>query len=76
VDLLTYLLATRAFIGRDRNMLLAGIALDLAFYSTYPLRALHRGHARPVIDGGAWPAPPQRQRESTNVIELTDLALA
>jgi hypothetical protein len=35
VDPLTHLLATGAFIGRDRNTLLAGIAPDLAFYSTY-----------------------------------------
>jgi hypothetical protein len=59
VDPLTHLLATRAFIGRDRTRLLAGIAPDLAFYSTYPLWVLRSGHVRAVLDGGAWPQPPQ-----------------
>ena len=58
MDALTHLLATRAFIARDRTTLLAGIAPDLAFYSTYPLWVLRRGRVRAVIDGGAWPAPP------------------
>jgi hypothetical protein len=58
VDPLTHLLATRAFIGRNRATLLAGIAPDLAFYSTYPLWVLRRGRIRAVLDGGAWPAPP------------------
>jgi hypothetical protein len=59
VDPLTHLLATRAFIGRDRNTLLAGIAPDLAFYSTYPQWVLRRGRVRAVLDGGAWPPPPR-----------------
>src|SRR4051812_26311984 len=57
-DPLTHLLATRALIARDRATLLAGIAPDLAFYSTYSLWVLHRGCVRAVLDGGAWPAPP------------------
>ena len=58
MDPLTHLLATRALIGRDRATLLAGIAPDLAFSSTYPLWVLRCGRVRAVIDGGAWPAPP------------------
>jgi len=58
VDPLTHLLATRAFFGRDRATLLAGIAPDLAFYSTYPLWVLRRGRVRTVLDGGVWPVPP------------------
>ena len=58
MDPLTHLLATRAFIGRDRTTLLAGIAPDLVFSSTYPLWILRCGRVRAVIDGGAWPVPP------------------
>ena len=58
MDPLTHLLATRLLIGRKPATLLAGIAPDLAFYSTYPLWALRSGHVRAVLDGQAWPAPP------------------
>jgi hypothetical protein len=58
MDPFTHLLATRLLIGGDRGTLLAGIAPDLAFYSTYPLWVLRQGRARAVLDGGAGPAPP------------------
>ena len=58
MDPLTHLLTPRLLIGRELTTLLAGIAPDLAFYSTYPLWALRHGHVRAVLDGEAWPAPP------------------
>jgi membrane-bound metal-dependent hydrolase YbcI (DUF457 family) len=58
VEPLTHLLATRLLIGREPVTLLAGIAPDLAFYSTYPLWVLRNGRIRAVLDGGTWPAPP------------------
>ena len=58
MDPLTHLLTTRLLIGREAATLLAGIAPDLPFYSTYPLWALRHRHVRAVLDGDAWPAPP------------------
>jgi hypothetical protein len=58
VDPLTHLLTTRLLVGREPTTLLAGIAPDLAFYSTYPLWVLCRGRVRAVLAGGAWPVPP------------------
>src|SRR6266508_1685452 len=58
VDPLTHLLATRLLLGRDLATLLAGIAPDLAFCSTYPLWMLSNGCVQAVLDGGTWPVPP------------------
>lgn len=58
MDPLTHLLTTHLLIGREPATLLAGIAPDLAFYSTYPLWVLRNGRIRAVLDGGPWPAPP------------------
>lgn len=58
MDPLTHLLTTRLLVGREPTTLLAGLAPDLAFYSTYPLWALRHGRVRVVLDGGEWPAPP------------------
>lgn len=58
MDPLTHLLTTRLLVGREPTTLLAGLAPDLAFYSTYPLWALRHGRVRAVLDGGEWPAPP------------------
>ena len=58
MDPLTHLLTTRLLIGREPATLLAGIAPDLAFYSTYPLWVLRNGRIRTVLDGRTWPAPP------------------
>jgi hypothetical protein len=58
VDPLTHLLATRLLVGPERGTLLAGIAPDLAFYSTYLLWTLRSGHVCTVLGGGSWPAPP------------------
>jgi len=75
VDPLTHLLATRAFIARDRTTLLASIAPDLAFYSTYPLWVLRRGSVRAVIGGGAWPVPPRWMVQLHRAVHSIPVAL-
>jgi hypothetical protein len=58
VDPLTHLLTARLLIDREPATLLAGIAPDLAFYSTYPLWVLRNGRIRAALDGRTWPVPP------------------
>ncbi len=53
MDPLTHLLTTRLLIGREPATLLADLAPDLAFQSTYPLWALRSNRFCAVLDGEA-----------------------
>src|SRR6266540_3884457 len=58
MDPITHLLVTRIFIGKEPQILLAGLAPDAPFYLTYPAWLVRTGQLRHALRTNDWPAPP------------------
>ena len=81
MDPLTHIVLTRAAVGKDLSVLLAGLGPDLSFYLTYPAWVASEGQARCALAAGTWPHPPRwmfrlhRFTHSLVVIGMVGLAV-
>lgn len=59
MDVVTHALVTRFLIGKDRNLILAGLGPDVVWYVTYPSWVIAQGKARRALANSDWPDPPR-----------------
>ena len=59
MDPLTHILITYRFVGCEPIVLIAGIAADIPFYTTYPIWILRRGELAKALQSAVWPEAPQ-----------------
>ena len=59
MDILSHIIITRRFIGKETATVLAGIVPDTPFYLTYPAWLARRKQLRHSFDTNTWPPPPQ-----------------
>jgi hypothetical protein len=59
MDILTHVLLTRTWVGKQPRVLMAGVASDAPFYLTYPAWVVSRGKAVHAFTTNQWPAAPR-----------------
>ena len=78
MDPLTHALITRAFFGKDKASLAAGVGPDLPFWAVYYPRVLRKGGLRHVLITGDWPQPPpgfKTAYDATHSLALAGMAI-
>lgn len=58
MDPLSHLVMTRILVGKERSVLIAGLAPDIPFYSTYLPWLIASRQLLPAIRQNSWPDPP------------------
>jgi hypothetical protein len=76
MDLITHAVLTRILIGRDRNLLLAGLGPDALWYITYPPWVIVQGKARHALANSDWPNPPRWMETLHHASHSLPVALA
>ena len=59
MDLITHVLVTRKFIGKENSTVVAGVVADAPFYLTYPPYVVLQKKVKYALTTGDWPVAPK-----------------